>query len=98
MLVTNSRLVNLIDVTLACEDAYSKLVEVFTVAEAMMRIVLATVCLSFGSLTFVQNFLSPIPSMALPPEAQKPKTFWIAAFHAQKLSGQSARNHFSQQT
>ena len=27
----NSRLVNLIDVTLACEDAYSKLVEVVTV-------------------------------------------------------------------
>ena len=33
MLVTNSRLVNLIDVTLACEDAYSKLVEVVTVAD-----------------------------------------------------------------
>ena len=37
MLVTNSlthsRLVNLIDVTLVCEDAYSKLVEVVTVAE-----------------------------------------------------------------
>ena len=40
MLVTNSltpyltccHLVNLIDVTLACEDAYSKLVEVVTVA------------------------------------------------------------------
>ena len=41
MLVTNSltdsltdcRLVNLIDVTLACEDANSKLVEVVTVAD-----------------------------------------------------------------
>ena len=41
MLVTNSLthsltdccLVNLIDVTLACEDAYSKLVEVATVAD-----------------------------------------------------------------
>ena len=41
MLVTNSLtdsltdccLVNLIDVTLACEDAYSKLVEVVTVAD-----------------------------------------------------------------
>ena len=41
MLVTNSlahsltpqRLVDLIDVTLACEDAYSKLVEVITVAD-----------------------------------------------------------------
>ena len=37
MLVTNwltdCRLVNLIDVTLACEDAYSKLVEVLTVAD-----------------------------------------------------------------
>ena len=30
--LTHSRLVNLIDVTLACEDAYSKLVEVVTVA------------------------------------------------------------------
>ena len=29
----NSRLVNLIDVTLACEDAYSKLVEVVTLAD-----------------------------------------------------------------
>ena len=29
----NSRLVNLIDVTLACEDANSKLVEVVTVAD-----------------------------------------------------------------
>ena len=37
MLVTNSLthtcLVNLIDVTLACEDAYSKLVEIVTVAD-----------------------------------------------------------------
>ena len=37
MLVSNSvtpwRLVNMIDVTLACEDAYSKLVEVVTVAD-----------------------------------------------------------------
>ena len=31
--LTDSRLVNLIDVTLACEDAYSKLVEVATVAD-----------------------------------------------------------------
>ena len=31
--LTNSRLVNLIDVTLVCEDAYSKLVEVVTVAD-----------------------------------------------------------------
>ena len=31
--LTNCRLVNLIDVTLACEDAYSKLVEVLTVAD-----------------------------------------------------------------
>ena len=38
MLVThplpNSCLVNLIDVTLACQDAYSELVEVVTVADA----------------------------------------------------------------
>ena len=31
-LLTNCRLVNLIDVTLACEEAYSKFVEVVTVA------------------------------------------------------------------
>ena len=30
---TDSRLANLIDVTLACEDAYLKLVEVVTVAD-----------------------------------------------------------------
>ena len=32
-LTNNCRLVNLIDMTLACEDAYSKLVEVVTVAD-----------------------------------------------------------------
>ena len=31
--LTHPHLVNLIDVTLACEDAYSKLVEVVTVAD-----------------------------------------------------------------
>ena len=31
-------------------------------------------------------------------EAQKPKTFRIATFYAQKLSGRSARNRFSRQT
>ena len=31
--LTNCRLVNLIDLTPACEDAYSKLVEVVTVAD-----------------------------------------------------------------
>ena len=31
--LTNCRLVNLIDVTLACEDAYSKLVNVVSVAD-----------------------------------------------------------------
>ena len=33
--LTDSRLVNLIDVTLACEDANSKLVEVVTVANVV---------------------------------------------------------------
>ena len=33
MLVTNCRLVHLIDVTLACEDGSSKLVEVVTVVD-----------------------------------------------------------------
>ena len=50
--LTHSRLVNLIDVTLACEDAYSKLVEVVTMLLLLMlvmRIALATVCCGFGS-------------------------------------------------
>ena len=36
--LTKSRLVNLIDVTLACEDAYSKLVYVVTVADFLSYI------------------------------------------------------------
>ena len=49
--LTHCRLVNLIDVTLACEDAYSKLVEVVTVVlmMLMLRIMLATVCYRSGS-------------------------------------------------
>ena len=47
--LTDSCLVNLINVTLACEDTYSKLVEVVTVLMLMMRIMLATVCCSFGN-------------------------------------------------
>ena len=63
MLVTNwltdCRIVNLIDVTLACEDAYSKLVELLML---MMWIVLATVCWRLGrwgliiKLKFCANF------------------------------------------
>ena len=33
----------------SCEDAYSNLVEVVTVADVRMRIVLATVCCRFGN-------------------------------------------------
>ena len=49
--VTDSRLVDLIDVTLACEDANSKLVEAVSVADVHDedRIVLATVCCGFES-------------------------------------------------
>ena len=47
--LTDSCLVNLIDVTLACEDAYSKFVEAFTVADVSDEDVLATVCCRFGS-------------------------------------------------
>ena len=36
--LTDSCLVNLIDVTLACEDAYSKLVEIVTVAGVKDRV------------------------------------------------------------
>ena len=57
MLVTNSLthsltdccFVNLIDVTLACEDAYSKLAEVVTVADVCDEDRVATVCCRFGS-------------------------------------------------
>ena len=43
-------MVNLIDVTLACEVAYSKLEEVVvSVADVSVRIVSATVCCRFGS-------------------------------------------------
>ena len=45
--LTHSRLVNLIDVTLACEDAYSKLVEVVTVADVDSED--HVVCYRFGS-------------------------------------------------
>ena len=31
------------------------------------------------------------------PEAEKPKTFRVATFYTQKLSGRSARNRFSRQ-
>ena len=46
--LTNSCLVNLIDVTLAYEDTNSKLVDIVT-ANVDDRIVLATVCCRFGS-------------------------------------------------
>ena len=46
--LTDSLPFSKIDVTLACEDAYSKLVEVVTVAD-VTRIVLATICGRFGS-------------------------------------------------
>ena len=46
--LTNSCLVNLIDVTLACEDTNSKVVDIVT-ANVDDRIVLATVCCRFGS-------------------------------------------------
>ena len=42
--------------------------------------------------------LRPLVTQPLtPPEAQKPKTFRVATFYAQKLSGRSARNRFSRQ-
>ena len=50
----------MIDVTLACEDAYSKFVEAFTVADVSDEDVLATVCCRFGSwgLVIKLNFFS----------------------------------------
>ena len=64
MLVTNSLthscLVNLIDVTLACEDANSKLVEVVTVADVSDEDRMATVCCRSGrpGLVITLNFCS----------------------------------------
>ena len=42
--LTNSCLVNLTDVTLVCEDSISKLVQVVTVADVNVRIMLSTGC------------------------------------------------------
>ena len=47
--VTDCRLVNLIDVTMACEDAYSNLLRLLLLLMLMMRIVLATDCCRFES-------------------------------------------------
>ena len=60
MLVTNSlthslthcRLVNLIDVYLACEDAYSKLVEVITVDDVSDENRVGNILLQFWKLRF----------------------------------------------
>ena len=48
----NSRLVNLIDVTLACEDANSKLVEVVTVADVTDEDHVGNSLLQIWELTF----------------------------------------------
>ena len=58
--LTNCCLVDLIDVTMACEDADSKLVEVVLLLMLIMRIVLATVCCRFGRwcLVIKLNFCS----------------------------------------
>ena len=65
MLVTNSLthsltdccLVNLIDVTLACEDAYSKLVEIFTVADVSDEDCVGNSLLHICKLRFGHEFL-----------------------------------------
>ena len=50
--LTHSRLVNLIDVTLACEDANSKLVEVVTVADVDSEDHVGNSLLQIWELTF----------------------------------------------
>jgi len=50
--LTDSRLVNLIDVTLACEDANSKLVEVGTVADVTDEDHVGNSLLQIWELTF----------------------------------------------
>ena len=50
--LTPSRLVNLIDVTLACEDANSKLVEVVTVADVTDEDHVGNSLLQIWELTF----------------------------------------------
>ena len=58
--LTDCRLVNLIEVTLACEDANSKLVKVVTVADGNAEDHVGTVCYIFGSwrLVLKLNFCS----------------------------------------
>ena len=52
--LSDSRLVNSIDVTLACEDAYSKLVEVVTVADVSDEDGVGNSLLQIGKLRFGQ--------------------------------------------
>ena len=47
--LTHCRLVNLIDVTLACEDLTQNLLRLLLLLMLAMRIMLATVCCRFGS-------------------------------------------------
>ena len=54
--LTYCRLVNLIDVTLACEDAYSKLVEVVTVADVSDEDRVGNTLLQIWKLRFGQEF------------------------------------------
>ena len=58
--LTSWRLVDLIDVTLACKDASLKFVEIVTDPDVEMRIMLAKICCRFGSLGLVikLNFCS----------------------------------------
>ena len=62
--LTDCRLVNLIDVTLACEDAYSKLVEVVTVADVDSEDHVGNSLLQIWELTFgpKANFCSDFDS------------------------------------
>ena len=50
--LTNCRLVNLIDVTLTCEDAYSRLAEVVTVADVSDENHVGNSLLQIWTLTF----------------------------------------------
>ena len=63
--MTHCRLVNLIDVTLACEDAYLKLVEVVTVADVSDEGHVGNSLFQIWKLRFGQKSLTFVPTLSI---------------------------------
>ena len=83
--LTHSRLVNLIDVTLASEDAYSKLVEVVTVADVDDENRVGSSLLQIWKLRFGQKAnQKAVASMILSISNSKNlNKFWVGIFTRQ---------------